>query len=93
MHIFLFAGGAALAMFFVDIVGTIMTKATAENKVVLTGAMDTVGWLLMIATTFLSVDALNSTDWALKIAVVASVSVANFAGSAAGVLVNKRFIK
>lgn len=84
---------AFVAMVTEDILAAIMTQATARNRANLAGIMDTLGWLAGILTTTWTVTALQGHDTPYKIAMVLSVSLANYVGSMAGVLIGKRYVK
>jgi hypothetical protein len=60
-------------------------QANARDKASLSGLLDMLSWLLALFTAFISLDALNGHNDALKIAVICSVSAANYIGSVAGV--------
>jgi hypothetical protein len=83
---------AALAMFAEDIGGALLTQAMARNRANLSGMLDSLTWIAGIFTAAWSLDAIDGHSLALKAVVIAAVSVANYAGSALGVKVGKRFI-
>lgn len=84
---------AALAMVVVDILGTLLVQAEARDRAHLSAMLDTFGWYASIATTTISVTALQGHSLSLKVAVVIAVSIANYAGSWAGVKIGQRYIK
>lgn len=84
---------AALAMLASDVLAVPLVQAEAEYLAHRAAALDTMGWLVGIATTFLTVAALEGHDTAKKVAVVLSVSVANYVGTYLGVRLGKRFQK
>jgi len=90
MHIVILA---ALAMVFQDCLGVMMVQAEARDRGWLAGALDACGWLFGIATTTISVSALQGHDTGLKIAVIVAVSAANILGSKLGQMIGTRFIK
>jgi hypothetical protein len=73
---------AALAMVATDILGTLLVQAEARNRAHLSAILDSAGWLFSIATLSISVAAI----------VLAAVTVANYFGSYAGVIIGQRFI-
>jgi hypothetical protein len=83
---------AALAMVATDILGTLLVQAEARNRAHLSAILDSAGWLFSIATLSISVAAINGHDLKLKIVVLAAVTVANYFGSYAGVIIGQRFI-
>lgn len=84
---------AALCMVFQDVVGTLMVQAEARNHGWLAGLCDSVMWLFTIATTTISVTALQGNNTREKVIVIVAVTAANLVGSQLGVLVGKRYIK
>lgn len=84
---------AGLAMLIQDIIAVPLTQAEARNRAHLAGVLDTLGWLVAIATTFISVDTLQGHDMTRKIAVIVVVSAANYIGTLVGVRIGKRFVK
>lgn len=84
---------AAVAMFAQDIIGTLLTMSEAKEKAALSGALDSVGWLVSIFTLTWSVTALQGHSLSEKVWVLALVTVANFTGSYVGVSLGKRFMK
>lgn len=84
---------ASGAMVFQDVLGTCLTQAQARDRAVLSGWLDTVAWGAAIATTSISVTALQGHNTGLKVAVIAGVSAANFCGSWLGTIIGKRYIK
>lgn len=83
---------ASVAMLGQDILGTLLTMAEAKEKPALSGALDTVGWLVSIFTTTWSVTALQGHSISVKVWVLLLVSIANFAGSYSGVWIGRRFL-
>jgi hypothetical protein len=84
---------AALAMAANDLFAVLLVQAEARNRAVLSGALDTCMWAAGIATTTISVTALQGHDGPLKGLVVAAVSVANFAASWGAVKIGERLIR
>lgn len=84
---------AALAMVIQDVFGVLLTQAQARNHGWLAGTFDSLQWGAAIVTTTVSVTALQGHDLPFKVAVIAAVTVANFAGALLGVALGKRFIK
>jgi hypothetical protein len=81
---------AALAMLGQDLLSTWLVQAEAGYRPVAAGVLDTLGWPMGMAVTFTTVTALSGHDLALKVAVCAAVSAANFAGTSAAVRIGKR---
>jgi hypothetical protein len=84
---------AALAMFIQDVLSVLLVQAEARNRASLAALFDSIMWLAGIATTTISVTALQGHSLAEKIVVIAAVTAANVAGSYTGVPLGKRFIK
>jgi hypothetical protein len=84
---------AALCMIFQDVLGTVMVQAEARNHGWIAGICDTVMWLFAIATTAISVTALQGHNLHQKILVIVFVSGANLIGSRLGVLVGNHLVK
>ena len=84
---------AALAMFVQDLIAVPLVQAEARNKAHLAGLLDTVGWLVAIATTFISVNTLQGHSLSAKVWVIALVSGANYAGTLMGTRLGRRFVK
>lgn len=84
---------AALAMFAQDVIAVPLTQAEARNRAHLAGILDTVGWLVAIATTFISVNTLQGHSLAAKVWVIVLVSGANYFGTVTGTALGKRFVK
>lgn len=82
-----------IAMVIQDFLSTAQTAATTKGRAVLTGLLDVIGWLVTISTTDIAVSTLSGHDLAAKAAVIATISAANFLGSAGGVMASRRFIK
>lgn len=83
---------AAVAMFVQDLIAVPLTQAEARNRAMLAGVLDTVGWLVAITTTFISVDSLQGHNTGQKIAVIVSVSFANFFGTYTGTKLGKKYV-
>jgi hypothetical protein len=81
---------AALAMFGQDLLSTWLVQAEAGYRPVLSGVLDTLNWPMGMAVTYTTVTALQGHDLALKIAVCAAVSAANFGGTTSAVRIGKR---
>jgi hypothetical protein len=84
---------AAAAMFADDLIMTVLTQAEARNRWLLAGILDSIGWvfgLIVVATAVGTV--LDHGLSRQTIEVVAAVTVANFAGTAAGTLIGKRWV-
>ena len=84
---------AAGSMVVQDVVGVCLVQAEARDRGWLSGALDAVGWLFAIATTSISVTALQGHDTGLKVALVGAVTAANVFGSTLGQVIGKRYIK
>ncbi len=84
---------AAAAMFLQDLIAVPLTQAEARNRAHLAGLLDTVGWLVAITTTFVSVDTLQGHSLTNKVLVVVFVSGANYGGTVLGTKIGKRFVK
>lgn len=85
---------AAVAMFGQDLVSVILVQAEARNRAHLAGLMDTVGWLLAITTTSISVSTLTGHGAITqKVLVVGLVSIANYAGTVTGTRIGERMVK
>lgn len=83
---------AGAAMFCQDVLATVMVVAEARGRAHVAASMDTLGWLTQITTTTISVDALLTGSLPAKIAVVAAVSVGNYAGTYSGVKLGHRLM-
>jgi len=90
MHIVLFA---ALAMVVQDCLAVMMVQAEARDRGWTAGFLDAAGWMFGIATTTISVTALQGHSTGLKIAVVIAVTAANIIGSKTGQVIGTRYIK
>jgi hypothetical protein len=84
---------AAGAMFLNDVTAVLLVQAEARNRAVLAAVFDSVMWLASIATTAISVTALQQDHLSGKMAVLAAVELANVAGCIVGVRIGKRFIR
>lgn len=89
---FLVALWAALAMFAQDILMTVLVQAESRNRAWLSGALDSLGWIIGIFTTTISVTAIQGHDLGLKVAVILAVSVANVIGGYTGVMIGRRLV-
>ena len=93
MHIFLICLAAFFAMLVLNIVSVAEIQATNRNKAAMSGLLDVISWLVALFTTFISLDALDGNNLALKVSVIATVSAANFIGSVMGVNLGKKYIR
>jgi hypothetical protein len=84
---------AALAMILQDILAVCLVQAEARDRAALSGLLDAAQWGAGIATTTISVTALQGHSMGLKAVVVAAVTAANFGGSWLGVQIGRRLIK
>lgn len=84
---------AAIAMIAQDIIAVPLVQAEARNRAVLAGILDTLGWLVMITTTYISVNTLQGHDTKEKVLVIVAVSCANFIGTYTGTKLGARYIK
>jgi hypothetical protein len=84
---------AALAMVAQDILAVCLVQAEARDKAALSAGLDSAMWLASIATTTISVTALQGHQVPVKTVVVVAVTLANMVGSFAGVKIGQRFIK
>jgi CDP-diglyceride synthetase len=91
--VILIALWAAIAMVIQDVLAVMMVQAEARNRGWLAGSFDSLQWLAGIATTTISVTALQGHDFPRKVLVICAVSAANMFGSLLGVRLGKRFIK
>lgn len=80
---------AALAMLGQDLLSTWLVQAEAGYRALRAGLLDALNWPMGIAVTYLTVEALAGHDTALKVAVCAAVSVANFAGTSLAVRIGR----
>ena len=76
---------AALCMVAQDVLGSVMVMAEAGNRGWLAGFMDTLGWYVAIATTTISVTALQGHNTTEKVLVLVLVGAANLFGTKLGV--------
>lgn len=83
---------AAVTMVVTDVLGTVMVMAEARNRGWLAGWCDTAQWIVGIATTTISVTALQGHSLSTKVWVVVLVSAANLFGTKLGQLIGKRFV-
>lgn len=86
----LWAAAAALAMFGQDLLSTWLVQAESEYLPGRSGLLDTLNWPMGMAVTFTTVEALQGHDMALKIAVCAAVSFANYTGTSTAVRIGRR---
>jgi hypothetical protein len=84
---------AAVAMVVQDVLAVCLVQAEARNKAGLAAGLDAVMWIASIAVTSISVTALQSHHLSTQAAVLIAVTLANVAGSYAGVKVGERLIK
>lgn len=84
---------AALAMLVQDIMAVLLVQAEARDKPYLAAGFDSVMWLASIATTTISVTALQGDHLSAKATVILAVTLANVAGCIIGVSIGRRFIK
>jgi membrane protein YqaA with SNARE-associated domain len=84
---------AAVCMIFQDCLGVLMVQSEARNHGWLAGLCDSVQWLFAIATTAITVTALQGHSLHEKVLVIILVTMANLVGSQLGVLVGRRWIK
>jgi len=80
---------AALAMIGQDLLSTWLVQAESEYRAIRAGVLDTLNWPMGMAVTFTTVEALQGHDLALKIAVCAAVSAANYTGTSTAVLIGR----
>jgi hypothetical protein len=83
---------AAVTMVATDVLGVILVQAEAANRGWLAGLMDASQWGVGIATTTISVTALQGHDMQTKVLVVAFVTVANVLGTKLGQVTGKRVL-
>lgn len=84
---------AAIAMFAQDVISAPLTQAQARNNYHMAGQLDTVGYLVAITTTLISVNALNGHSLVEKVLVIGFVSVANYTGMYLGTWLGQRYVK
>ena len=84
---------AAGSMIIQDLLATLLVQAEARNKAWLAALMDACGWFFGILTTTVSVTALQGHSLEEKILVIVLVSLANIAGTFAGVMIGKKYIR
>lgn len=85
--------GAAAAMLVQDVLATVMVVAESRGRAHLAASMDTLGWLAQITCTASAVVTLATGTLAAKVAIVAAVSAANYAGTWAGVKLGHRLTR
>lgn len=83
---------AALAMLVQDVLAVLLTQAEARNRGGMAAVLDSLMWLAGIATTTISVTALQGHSFAEKVWVILAVTGANVVGTLVGVAIGKRFI-
>lgn len=84
---------AALAMLVQDVTAVLLVQAEARNRAGLSALFDSIMWLASIATTTISVTALQGHHITAKVQVIAAVELANIAGAYIGVAIGKRYIR
>lgn len=84
---------AAVAMVATDVVGVIQVQAEAAQRGWLAGMCDAVGWGVGIATTTISVTALQGHSFHEKLLVVAFVTIANVLGTKLGQVTGKKLLR
>lgn len=84
---------AAIAMLVQDVLAVLLTQSEARNKAGMSAIFDSLMWLCGIATTTISVTALQGHSFGTKVAVILAVTGANVAGTLIGVAIGRRFIK
>lgn len=84
---------AAVAMVINDILGVLMVQAEARNHGWLAGFFDSLQWFAAIATTTISVTALQGHSFREKALVIVFVTAANLVGARLGVAIGKKYIK
>ncbi len=84
---------AAGAMLLNDVAAVLLVQAEARNRAGLSAIFDSVMWLASIATTTISVTALQGHDLSTKALVLIAVELANVAGCYTGVAIGKRWIR
>lgn len=84
---------AAAAMLVQDVTAVLLVQAEARNRAGLSALFDSVMWLAGIATTTISVTALQGHQLSAKAAVLVAVELANVAGCYIGVAIGRRLIK
>jgi hypothetical protein len=91
--VLLIALWAALAMLLNDVAAVLLVQSEARNRAGLSALFDSVMWLASIATTTISVTALQGHHLGAKAFVIVAVTAANVAGCYIGVGIGRRFIK
>jgi membrane protein DedA with SNARE-associated domain len=76
-----------------DVLGVLMVQSEARNHGWLAGGADSLEWLFAIATTTITVTALQGKDRRTKIMTILCVTAGNLVGSEIGVLIGQRFIR
>lgn len=82
---------AFLAMCAQDVLGTAMVVFEAHYNAPLAGAMDVAGYFAGLICSVLALDSILKDGWRTRrsLVILAAVSVANFAGTYAGVFIGK----
>ena len=83
---------AAVCMLIQDILGVLLVDAESRGHGWMAGGLDSASWLLAIATTTISVTALQGHSLGQKAEVLVAVSAANVIGSRLGVYFGERFV-
>lgn len=83
---------ASLTMVATDILGVLLSQAENRRHANLAGVLDAAGWLVSIFTTAWALEGIDSRNWHLKVAVLASVTVANYVGSWLGTTIGDRLM-
>lgn len=83
---------AALTMVATDVLGVILVQAEAANRGWLAGVVDAAQWGVGIATTTISVTALQGHSLREKVLVVILVTLANLLGTKLGQVTGKRLL-
>lgn len=84
---------AGLAMLVNDVTAVLLVQAEARNRPGLSAVFDSIMWLAGIATTTVSVTALQGHHLGTKVTVLIAVEIANVAGCYIGVAIGRRAIK
>jgi hypothetical protein len=80
---------AFVAMAFQDILGTCMVVFEAHYTAALAGVFDVLGWFFGLICSALAIESIIQEGWRTKrsLTIIAAVSLANFAGTFAGVAI------
>lgn len=84
---------AALAMIAQDILEVLKDQAQNRSRRIVAGLCDTGMWIVLIASTTISVTILQGHSLAQKVLVIVIMSGANFVGQFTGVTLGDRIIK